>query len=271
VKSATTSVITTVVGPVLSIELNRPEKMNALDDDMFIGLREAVSVAASDPAVRSVTLTGRGRGFCAGGDVSNMGNRTPAQTTERMRHHGAGLITSLLSLAKPVIVGVNGPAVGGGFSLALAGDLILMSKDSYFMQAFVERGLVPDMGSSFLLPRQVGLLRAKEITLTGRRVDAAEALRLGLVAQVTEPGDLADEVRRQAELLASYPPTAIALSKRLLNQSQENSLLPMLEYEAMAQGLAVTDPEHKRAVEAFRQRRTSQAANTRPSREGNVA
>jgi 2-(1,2-epoxy-1,2-dihydrophenyl)acetyl-CoA isomerase len=271
VKSAGTSVITTMEGSVLAIELNRPGKMNALNDDMLGGLREAITIAESDPAVRSVTLTGRGRGFCAGGDVSNMGTRTAVQTTERMRRHGAALITSLFNLGKPIVVGVNGPAVGGGFSLALAGDLILMSNDAYFAQAFVERGLVPDMGSSFMLPRQVGLLRAKEMTFTGRRVDAAEAWRLGLVAKVTEPGALANEVRHQAELLASRPPAAMALAKRLLNQSQENSLLPMLEYEAMAQGLAVTDPEHKLAVEAFRQRRAGAAHEGRPPGEGSGA
>jgi 2-(1,2-epoxy-1,2-dihydrophenyl)acetyl-CoA isomerase len=250
------SVLTAMLGPVLAIELNRPEKMNAIDDDMFIRLREAVGVAESDPAVRAVTLTGRGRGFCAGGDVPNMGNRTPAQTTERMRRHGIALIARLLNLGKPVVMGVNGPAVGGGFSLALAGDLILMSKDAYFSAAFVTRGLIPDMGASFLLPRQVGLLRAKEMAFSGRRVGAAEALRLGLVAEVTEPAALADELRRKAEFLATQPSLALALSKRLLNQSQENSLLPMLEFEAVAQGLAVTDPEHKQAVEEFRQRRT---------------
>jgi 2-(1,2-epoxy-1,2-dihydrophenyl)acetyl-CoA isomerase len=256
-----------MAGPVLAIELNRPDKMNALDDDMFARLREAVRLAESDPAVRAVTLTGRGRGFCAGGDVSNMGDRSPAQTTDRMRRHGTALVTSLLSLGKPVVMGVNGPAVGGGFSLALAGDLILMSKDAYFAQAFVSRGLVPDMGSSFLLPRQVGLLRAKELTLSGRRVGAAEALQLGLVAAVTEPGALAGEVRSKAEFLASQPPLALALSKRLLNQSQETSLLPMLEQEAVAQGLAVTDPEHKQAVEEFRRRRASGKA-AGPTRAG---
>jgi 2-(1,2-epoxy-1,2-dihydrophenyl)acetyl-CoA isomerase len=260
-----------MAGPVLAIELNRPEKMNALNDEMLGSLDEAIAAAESDPAVRVVTLTGRGRGFCAGGDVSNMGSRTAMETTERMRRRGAALIMGLFSLGKPVVVGVNGPAVGGGFSLALAGDLILMSKDAYFAQAFVERGLVPDMGSSFMLPRQVGLLRAKEMTFTGRRVDATEALRLGLVAKVTEPGALADEVHRQAELLASRPLAAMTLAKRLLNQSQENSLLPQLEYEAVAQGLAVTDPEHKLAVEAFRQRRAGLPPEGPPSSEGSVA
>lgn len=254
------SVITTMTGPVLAIELNRPEKLNALDDDMFIRLLAAVRLAEADPAVRAVTLTGRGRGFCAGGDVANMGTRTPEQTTSRMRRHGTALVTSLLSLGKPVIMGVNGPAVGGGFSLALAGDLILMSKDAYFAQSFVARGLTPDMGSTFLLPRQVGLLRAKELTFSGRRVGADEALQLGLAAAVTEPETLGDELRRQAEFLAGQPPLALALAKRLLNQSQENSLLPMLEFEAVAQGLATTDPEHKQAVEEFRRRRAGGAA-----------
>jgi 2-(1,2-epoxy-1,2-dihydrophenyl)acetyl-CoA isomerase len=261
--SPSASVVTTMTGSVLAIELNRPEKLNALDDDMFIRLLAAVSLAEADPAVRAVTLTGRGRGFCAGGDVANMGTRSPAQTTSRMRRHGTALITSLLSLGKPVIMGVNGPAVGGGFSLALAGDLILMSKDAYFAQSFVARGLTPDMGSTFLLPRQVGLLRAKELTFSGRRVGAAEALQLGLATAVSEPETLGDDLRRQAEFLASQPGLALALSKRLLNQSQENSLLPMLEFEAVAQGLAVTDPEHKQAVEEFRRRRANGKAARR--------
>jgi 2-(1,2-epoxy-1,2-dihydrophenyl)acetyl-CoA isomerase len=261
--SPSASVVTTMTGSVLAIELNRPEKLNALDDDMFIRLLAAVSLAEADPAVRAVTLTGRGRGFCAGGDVANMGTRSPAQTTSRMRRHGTALITSLLSLGKPVIMGVNGPAVGGGFSLALAGDLILMSKDAYFAQLFVARGLTPDMGSTFLLPRQVGLLRAKELTFSGRRVGAAEALQLGLATAVSEPETLGDDLRRQAEFLASQPGLALALSKRLLNQSQENSLLPMLEFEAVAQGLAVTDPEHKQAVEEFRRRRADEKAARR--------
>jgi 2-(1,2-epoxy-1,2-dihydrophenyl)acetyl-CoA isomerase len=271
VKSATANVITTQTGPVLAIELNRPEKMNALDDDMFTSLRGAVSRAASDPEIRSVTLTGRGRGFCSGGDVSNMGSRTPAQTTERMRHHGSTLITSLLNLPKPVIVGVNGPAVGGGFSLALAGDLILMSRDAYFAASFIERGLIPDMGSSFLLPRQVGLHRAKEMTMTGRRIDAEEARQLGLAAAVTEPGELAGAVHRQAELLASRSMTAMALTKRLMNQSQENCLMSMLESEAMAQGLAVTDPDHQLAVSEFRRRRADRARDSHPAVPGGTA
>jgi 2-(1,2-epoxy-1,2-dihydrophenyl)acetyl-CoA isomerase len=271
VKSATANVITTQTGPVLAIELNRPEKMNALDDDMFTSLRDAVSQAASDPKIRSVTLTGRGRGFCSGGDVSNMGGRTPVQTTERMRRHGSTLITSLLNLPKPVVVGVNGPAVGGGFSLALAGDLILMSRDAYFAASFIERGLIPDMGSSFLLPRQVGLHRAKEMTMTGRRIDAEEARHLGLATAVTEPGELADAVRRQAELLAGRSMTAMSLTKRLMNQSQENCLMSMLESEAMAQGLAVTDPEHHLAVNEFRQRREDRVQDSGPAVPGGTA
>jgi 2-(1,2-epoxy-1,2-dihydrophenyl)acetyl-CoA isomerase len=127
------------------------------------------------------------------------------------------------------------------------------------------------MGSSFLLPRQVGLHRAKEMTMSGRRIDAEEARRLGLAAAITEPDELAGAVRRQAEQLASRSMTAMALTKRLMNQSQENCLMSMLESEAMAQGLAVTDPEHRLAVDEFQRRRANRVRDNRPAVPGGTA
>jgi 2-(1,2-epoxy-1,2-dihydrophenyl)acetyl-CoA isomerase len=183
-----------------------------------------------------------------------MGKRSTSETVERMRRTGNTVVARLLNLTKPVIVGVNGPAVGGGFSLALVGDVVLMSRDAYFALAFADRGLVPDMGATFLLPRLVGLLRAKEMAFSGRRIDAQESLELGLATKLTDSNDLESELQDFAVSIAGRPTFALSLTKRLLNQSFDSSLSAMLEAEAIAQGVAVTDPEHTEAVKAFMRR-----------------
>jgi 2-(1,2-epoxy-1,2-dihydrophenyl)acetyl-CoA isomerase len=237
------------------IRLNRPERLNAINDELMIELNDALAAAGNDPAVRCVVITGNGRAFCAGGDVSNMGTRTAEQTLERVMRLAASLISTLAQLARPVIGAVNGPALGGGLALAMACDIILMHEQAFLAQSYTDRGLVPDLGFTFFLPRLIGLQRAKELTLTGRRIDAAEAVAIGLAARQIEADRFEAEVRKAAIELAQRPTLALGAAKRLLNRSFEAGLPAMAEAEALAQAVSITSADHKAAVEAFMSQR----------------
>ncbi len=240
-----------------TITLNRPEALNATTDTLYRELSALISEIAEDRAVGAVVLTGAGRGFCAGADVKAM-NPDMKLLARRKRHRWilADVLRPLINLEKPVIAAVNGVAVGAGFNIALAADILIASDNAVFSQIFTRLGLVPDLGGMYLLPRVVGLNKAKELCFTAKKIDAAEALALGIANRVVPPDELMTVAQALAREIAAGPPTALAMIKNLLNKSSTSTLDQMLEYESFAQTLAYTTSEHREGVAAFREKRS---------------
>jgi 2-(1,2-epoxy-1,2-dihydrophenyl)acetyl-CoA isomerase len=230
------------------ITLNRPEQRNAVNATMREELLRLFAEAQTNPEVRAVVLTGAGKGFCTGADLS--GPRTSGP-------QGPGA-TRLVMLEKPVVCAVNGVAAGLGAHLAFAADLVLASTEARFIEVFVRRGLCVDAGGAFLLPRLVGLQRAKELVFFGDDLSAEQAERWGLVNRVVAPADLEPTARQWAERLAQGPTLALGFSKRLLNRSLESDLETCLEEEGLAQAIVAQSEDLKEGVQAFLERRAPQ-------------
>jgi 2-(1,2-epoxy-1,2-dihydrophenyl)acetyl-CoA isomerase len=235
---------------VLRLCLDGEDTLNALDEGVKDGLLDALAAAASDGTARVVMITGTGRAFCAGGDVRAMGERTPRQTMAVLAK-GRQITERIAVLNKPVVAAVNGLASGAGFNLALACDVVLARDSAWFQQSFVKIGLVPDMGGTYLLARQVGLHRAKEILLSGRRIGSDEARDLGLVAHVYGD-DFEERALAYCADMARGATQALALTKMLANRAVEGSLQDALDKEALGQAVAASTGDHRAAVEAFR-------------------
>lgn len=241
---------------IATVTLNRPDAMNATTDRLYSELQDLLPRIAADSGVACVILTGAGRGFCAGADLkASKDELTPLQRRTRHRWILKDVLEPLYKLEKPVIAAVNGPAAGAGANIALACDIIIASEKASFVQAFAKVGLIPDLGGLFFLARTVGVNKAKELCLTARKVDAAEALALGIANRVVGHDDLMSEARTMAKQIAAGSPTAIGMTKRLLNMSQVATIEQMLEYEAYAQTVAYLTPEYREGVQAFREKR----------------
>lgn len=243
-------------GAIATLTLNRPEARNALDLAMRRELAAALDEVEADSGVRVLVLTGAGGHFCAGGDVKSMRERRYTAADGRARVEALNrLVLRLVDFPRPTIASVDGFAVGAGCNLALACDLVVASDRARFGQVFARIGLVPDGGGTWLLPRLVGLARAKELIFTAEVIDAAEAARIGLVNRVVPPAALAEETTRLAERLAAGPPLALRLAKRLVNRAVASDLAPALEAEAAAQAIAVTTEDHQEGLQAFFEKR----------------
>ena len=245
-------------GAELRIELNRPDAMNAWDTQFGEDLRAAVERAA-EPEVRAVVVTGAGRAFSSGADLKAGFDPTPdghpdLLTPLRERYHP--IILGLRRLEKPVVAAVNGPAVGIGCSLALACDLIVMSERAYFLLAFVNIGLVPDGGSSFLVPERIGLARATEMAMLGERIPAAQAVEWGLANRVVADADFGAEVDALAARLAAGPTGAYAGIKRELNGWLFTRMEDQLELEAAIQQQSAATADLREGVLAFIEKRS---------------
>ncbi len=237
---------------VATLTLNRPEARNALDAVMRQELAAALDELERDPEVRVLVLTGAGGHFCAGGDVKSMRERRYSAADGRARVEALNrFVLRLVDFPRPTIASVDGFAVGAGCNVALACDLIVASDRARFGQVFARIGLVPDGGGTWLLPRLVGLARAKELIFTADVIDAAEAARIGLVNRVVPAAALAEETRRLAERIAAGPPLALRLAKRLVNRAVASDLAAALEAEAAAQAIAVTSEDHQEGLRAF--------------------
>lgn len=246
-----------VDGAVATITLNRPDVLNALNTALMLALREAVTAASEDPAVRAVIVTGAGRGFSAGADLaSSSGGTGNAGTTLRERYHP--VILAMRAMPKPIISAVNGVAAGAGMSIAMAGDIILAARSASFLQAFSKIGLVPDAGSTWFLPRYVGDVRARALAILADRISATDAQAFGLVWQVHDDGDLLPKAREMAERLASMPTRAYAMIKEALNDSHQRDLATQLELEADLQVKAGQTEDFREGVAAFLQKRPPQ-------------
>jgi enoyl-CoA hydratase/carnithine racemase len=250
-------------GGVALVALNRPDVHNAMDDALRGELVDILDWAAQDDAVRAVVLTGRGRSFCAGGDIAAMQERLKAPIgtvaingwQRQRRTHGA--ITQLHGLTKPTIAAVNGAAVGLGCDLALCCDFIIASEYAKFVMSYVLRGLIPDGGGLYFLPRRVGIARAKELIFSARRVEAEEALRIGLVDQLASADKLLDDAIALAESMIVGSSVAVALSKSILDQSFELPMDQLFALGRQAQAICYTTDEHRDAVNDFLNKRKS--------------
>ncbi|MBN9462254.1 MAG: enoyl-CoA hydratase/isomerase family protein [Burkholderiales bacterium] len=239
---------------VAAITLNRPDVLNALDDALVRALREAVERAAADEAVRAVLLTGAGRGFSAGADLASIPpGRVDLGQVLRERYHP--LILALRRMPKPVVCAVNGAAAGAGMSIALAADIVLAARSAYFVQSFAKIGLIPDAGSTWLLPRLAGASRARAMALLAERIDAEQACRFGLVWEVLDDEALLPHARRLAAHLATQPTRACALIKQAFEASDGHDLAQQLELEATLQAQAGDSDDFREGVAAFLQRR----------------
>ncbi|MDP8903794.1 MAG: enoyl-CoA hydratase-related protein [Chloroflexota bacterium] len=240
---------------VLTLTLNRPDALNSFNIEMKEALLAALREAARDADVGVVVLTGAGRAFSAGQDLKErQGGNVPDLGTElRVRYNP--LILAMRRLEKPIIGAINGVAAGAGCSVALACDIRLASESASFIEVFGRVALVPDSGSSWLLPRLVGYARAAEMVFTAEPVDAASAERIGLVNRVVPADRLGDEADALAARLAAAAPRALALAKRGLNRALDSSLEEALEFEAQLQAIAGRSRDHAEGVAAFVEKR----------------
>ncbi|WP_288096054.1 enoyl-CoA hydratase/isomerase family protein [Pseudomonas sp.] len=239
------------------LTLNRPEARNAISDEMRSYMIELLEEVAANSQIRALIITGTGKGFCAGGDIKGMEKRMSAPAGEvayngwkrqQRVHHAVSL---LLNLPKPTLAAVNGAATGLGCDLALSCDFVVSSRQASYAMSYIARGLIPDGGGLYLLPRRVGLPKAKELIYTGRSVQPDEGLAIGLVDRVVEHDNLLDETRRWALELSAGSATALALSKSILNNSFELTQAQVLAMGSQAQGICYTSAEHQASVAAF--------------------
>ena len=243
---------------ITTITLNRPERLNAFIGHMRRDLAEALEHAASDRNVRVVIITGAGRGFCAGGDIAFMAElmqRRDEEEFSRILGAGRRVILAIRQMTKPVIASINGPASGAGCNLALACDMRIATNTATFSQSFAKVGLHPDWGGTYFLPRIVTPNKACELFFLGDTIDAAEALRLGIVNQVVAPEDLETATLQLAERLRAAPPIALAAAKHAVYMSQATELDEMLRYETEAQLRCFDSDDGHEGVQAFLEKR----------------
>lgn len=238
-----------------TISLNRPEVYNALNDELTFELQDAFKSVAKDETVRAVVLTGEGKGFCAGQDLkasAASGNRSFMDSLHKRYNP---IIRAMRSLPKPVICRLNGVAAGAGCSLALACDMIIASEEATLIEVFINIGLVPDSGSTFFLPRLVGMAKAFELCTMGSKVGAAEAVSLGLINKAVPPDQLDQAVKEYADYFANAPTKAVGMIKKMLQKSAHATLDEMLDYEAYCQEIAGASNDYKEGVAAFLEKR----------------
>ncbi len=250
------TLLTETADNALTITLNRTERLNALNRTVLTELADVLGAAEQDAAVRCIVLTGAGRGFCSGADLTGDGPRDPnASVADTVRKVYNAAIQRIRSIEKPVIAAVNGVAAGAGMSLALACDIRIASEAAWFTAGFARIGLIPDSGGTLFLPLLVGYAKAAELAFTCDRVPAAEAHRIGLVNHVVPAEDLMARTQELAARLAAMPTRAIGLTKRAFNQAMMPHLTDVLDYEAEVQEIAAQTRDHRDGVAAFREQR----------------
>ena len=242
-------------GGIATITLNRPDARNALNLTIREEILHALYDVISDESVKALIITGKGKAFCGGGDVKTMGEGiTAIGGRERLRNLHR-VVKAVFSMEKPVIMAINGPAMGVGFSLALLGDIIIASEKAKFGCSFVKVALVPDCGLMYLLPRYIGLVRAKELFFTGKTINAEEAAEMGLVNRVVPAEELGSSVREMAIELTEGPTKCIGMIKTFTHRGLWTDFDSFLEYDAMAQSISFQTNDHREAFRAFVEKR----------------
>jgi 2-(1,2-epoxy-1,2-dihydrophenyl)acetyl-CoA isomerase len=245
---------------VATITLNRPEVLNAFNPQMNLDLKQALRNAKEDGNVRAIIITGAGRGFCSGADVKSFAEGLALQTFNKMVENEElmeELISpyDLINVEKPIIAAVNGVAVGFGMNLCVNSDIIIASEKASFGEFFVKMGILPDMNGCFILPRILGVHKAKELIFTGDRIDAKEAERIGLVNRVVPHEQLMPTVKELAKKLAEGPPLAIGMAKRLIHEGYGELFGEMLKQEIRYQAKLYASEDHREAAIAFFEKR----------------
>ena len=242
-------------GAVGVMKFNRPEHLNALTPQMRLEMERIVIEVRDDPSIRALLITGEGRAFCSGGNITTFAKTGVIPMRERMRQQHRVTI-GLYTLEKPVVAAVNGLAYGVGFNIALLADVILAAEGARFCQSYSKVGLIPDGGGLYLLARVVGAQKAKEMILLADVIDASEAKALGIVRSVHPAAELMAEAMRMAERLAAGPTRAFGLDKALMTRGLAMTMEEFLELEASAEAIVTQTADHVAAVEAFRNKTT---------------
>ena len=247
--------VVTAHGPIRLVELNRPEQLNAMSEDLHTALARLWDALAADADARAVVITGRGRAFCAGGNFAVMARvQQDAAFREQNVVEARRIMTGMLRSEVPIVAAVNGPAVGLGSSLALLSDLVLMAEDAYISDPHLQVGLVPGDGGALILPLIVGPARAKEMLFLGERISAQDAVRLGIANRVVPQDKLLDEAMDLARRLAALPPQALRDTKRAVNLHLDQAMASVLETALLAERDSMHSPEHIAIVEGIAER-----------------
>lgn len=250
----TPMILTHIESGVLTLTLNRPDRLNSFNDEMHNQLAEALKIAELDDKVRCLLITGAGRGFCAGQDLNDRNVSVDQETPDlglSVERFYNPLIRRLNAMPKPIVCAVNGVAAGAGAALALACDITIASSSASFIQSFCRLGLVPDSGGSWFLPRLAGRARAMGMALLGDKVSARQALEWGLIWQVVEPEALVGHTRNLARHLATQPTYGLGLIKHAISSSATNTLDQQLDLERDLQRLGGRSADYREGVSAF--------------------
>jgi 2-(1,2-epoxy-1,2-dihydrophenyl)acetyl-CoA isomerase len=242
-------------GGVLTITLNRPDVFNAFNDEMSYELQSALKSAKRDAEVRVIVLTGAGKAFCSGQDLKAIKDSKNRSLSDSLYKRYNPIIKAMRNMPKPIIGRINGVAAGAGCSLALACDLVVASEEVKFIEVFVNVGLVLDSGSSYFLPRVVGSARAFELATMGKRVTAEQAAEWGMINRCVPSEELDDAIQSYTSYYENAPTKAIAMMKKMLNQSHHSDLDIMLQQEAYHQEIAGNSSDYKEGVAAFNEKR----------------
>ncbi len=249
------SVIYEVRDKVCTITLNEPENMNALSASLKEQLKKALDEAEADPGVNVIVLTGNGKAFCAGGDLKAMENRTLVDSVETI-NETTKIIQKITDSKKPIIAAVNGYAMGAGFSLALACDIVMADKKAKFGLSFAKVGLIPDLGLLYFLPKILGVWKAKELIYSAKILSSDEALELKLINRIANENELLDEAMQLADEIALGPSKAIWFVKSIFNKVHNKDLSLTMQLENFAQSILQQTEDHKEGINAFKEKRT---------------
>jgi 2-(1,2-epoxy-1,2-dihydrophenyl)acetyl-CoA isomerase len=244
-----------IIGSIGKILLNRPEVYNSFNQEMSKALQDALDACAENDAVRAIYLSGAGKGFCAGQDLSEAIDPNGPDVKRIVDEHYNPLIARLRGIEKPIVAAVNGVAAGAGANVALACDVVVAKKSAVFVQAFSSIGLIPDSGGTFFLPRLIGWQKASALMMLADKIDGVEAERLGMIYRWYEDEAFEEEAWKLTQKLAASPTVGLGLTKRLLNASYTNSLEQQIDMEGEVQVIASSSKDFHEGVSAFLQKR----------------
>jgi 2-(1,2-epoxy-1,2-dihydrophenyl)acetyl-CoA isomerase len=248
-------IITEKEGSVLKIKLNRADKFNSFNREMALQMQDALDTAANDKTIRAIYITGEGKAFCAGQDLTEaMDPKGPGLEKIVFEHYNP-IIKKIRAVEKPVVCAVNGVAAGAGANIALACDIVIAAASASFLQAFVKIGLIPDSGGTFFLPRLIGFQKGSALMMLGEKVLANDALQMGMIYKVFDDDKLQTEAMNIAKTLSEMPTKGIGLTKRLLNDSVSNTLEEQLDNEGKLQVEAANSYDFNEGVKAFLEKR----------------
>lgn len=236
---------------IATITMNRPDRLNAFNRTMALEFQHCLDVCATDHEVRVVYLTGAGKGFCAGQDIAELTGPNPPSIAQILSEHCNPIIRKIRTIAKPVVAGVNGVAAGAGANVALCCDIVVARRSASFIQAFSKIGLIPDSGGTFFLPRLIGWQKASALMMTGDKVSAEEAEKLGMIYKIYEDDAFDRDVKQLLETLAGMPTRSFALTKHALNYSFTNDYSAQLELEDKLQQEAALSYDYREGIDAF--------------------